>query len=375
MAEVVVIRRKVIEVYNISKKFRKSPKLEPSVILGRGHWIVALINAIKEKNYEYVTVLNKVSLTAHENEILGIVGPNGAGKTTLFKILSGMLFPDEGYGNILGLDLVKDFQEIKRVVNIIGTCEWLTFYEDLSVKENLEFIQKIYTFSGIKPIRDVDSVLEILNLKERISEKVRKLSSGMRQKLALAKCLIIYTPVILLDEPFRGLDILSVKELKEIIKNTLSKEDNETILISSHKLSYIEDLCERILIMNKGRIISSISVEKIKEFSKKFMVVELEVYGIYSEILNKLKKIFGQSIVYVFSFKYPYTRIVFRVLLARKEYSISELLDKLSKYNIRYLYIEVEDPVLEDYFTYLIKTGIGEEEYEDYRESFSLSEN
>lgn len=370
-----MIRRKVIEVYNISKKFRKSPRLEPSVILGRGHWIVALMNAIREKNYEYVTVLNKVSLTAYENEILGIVGPNGAGKTTLFKILSGILFPDEGYGNILGLDLVKDFQEIKRVVNIIGTCEWLTFYEDLSVKENLEFIQKIYTFSGIKPVRDIDSVLEILNLRERINEKVRKLSSGMRQKLALAKCLIVYTPIVLLDEPFRGLDILSVKELKEIIKNTLSRENRETILISSHRLSYIEDLCERILIMNKGRIISSINIEKIKEFSKKFMVVKLEVYGIYSEILNKLKKIFGQSIVYAFSFKYPYTRIVFRVILARKEYSISELLDKLSKYNIRYLYIEVEDPVLEDYFTYLIKTGIGEEEYEDYRESFSLSEN
>ena len=87
------------------------------------------------------------------------------------------------------------------------------------------------------------------------------------------------------------------------------------------------------------------------------MCIRDRVYGIYSEILNKLKKIFGHSIVYAFSFKHPYTRIVFRVILARREYSISDLLDKLSKYNIRYLYIEVKDPILEDYFTYLIKNG------------------
>lgn len=194
-------------------------------------------------------ILKDISLEVKEGEIFGFVGPNGAGKTTLIKTMLGLYAQDSGTIKIGGYDIKKDFE--KAMENIGAIIENPEMYDYLSGKDNLS----LYSMIGKSADDEYQKkIVKTVKLEERIKNKVKTYSLGMRQRLGVAQALIGRPKLLVLDEPTNGLDPLGIKELRELLK-TISKENNIAVFVSSHILSEIELMCDRIAIIDNGEII------------------------------------------------------------------------------------------------------------------------
>ena len=210
-------------------------------------------------------IIDDLSLEVKEGEIFGFVGPNGAGKTTLIKTMLGLYKPNSGDIKIAGYDIKKDFES---AMNSIGAIiENPEMYGYLSGKDNLKLYARME-----ENIEDevIDSLTKLVKLDSRIDNKVRTYSLGMRQRLGVAQALLSCPKLLILDEPTNGLDPIGIKELREMLK-TISREKNMAVFISSHILSEIELMCDRIAIIDNGKII------EVKELHQKDNNKQLDV--------------------------------------------------------------------------------------------------
>ena len=245
---------KAVEVYNISKSYGKKVALQ----------------AIKDISFE-----------VNQGELFGIIGPDGAGKTTLFRILTTLLLADEGKAKVAGLDVVKDYKEIRNRIGYMSGR--FSLYPDLTVEENLEFFATIFNTTieeNYSLIRDI--YIQIEPFKKR---RAGKLSGGMKQKLALSCALIHHPAVLFLDEPTTGVDAVSRKEFWEMLRHL--KEKGITIIVST---PYMDEaiLCDRIALMQNGEILSINTPESIiNDFKKPLYAVK---NGNMLQLLNALKQ-------------------------------------------------------------------------------------
>jgi ABC-2 type transport system ATP-binding protein len=208
------------------------------------------------KNIGTRKILNNISLEVKEGEIYGFVGPNGAGKTTLIKVMLGLYKSKTGTIKIDGYDIKKDFEKAMEAVGAI--IENPEMYNYMSGKDNLKLMIRM---SKNPPKEYQDEIIKSVKLENRINNKVRTYSLGMRQRLGIAQALISKPKILILDEPTNGLDPLGIKELRELLKK-ISKEQNIAVFISSHILSEIELICDKIAIIDNGSIIE---VKELKE--------------------------------------------------------------------------------------------------------------
>ncbi|MGM9646473.1 MAG: ABC transporter ATP-binding protein [Eubacteriales bacterium] len=197
---------------------------------------IAQLHSVK-KSFGRTLVLNDINLSIGKGEIVGLLGPNGSGKTTVMKLLSKMLFPDEG--NILYADRFHALIEEPR------------FYSSLSGYNNLLY----FAYLSGKGKKEVQTVAEGLRLQKYIHKRVKKYSLGMKQKLGIATALLAESDLLILDEPMNGLDPYAVVEVRALLKK-LAKESGTAILLSSHILSEMQKVCDRVLILKEGRILS-----------------------------------------------------------------------------------------------------------------------
>lgn len=216
----------------------------------------------------FVTALQGISFEVEKGELFGIIGPDGAGKTSLFRILTTLLLADEGAATVDGLDVVKDYKEIRNRVGYMPGK--FSLYQDLTVQENLDFFATIFNTSieeNYDLVKDIYSQIEPFK-----NRKAGKLSGGMKQKLALS-CALIHRPsVLFLDEPTTGVDAVSRKEFWEMLKKL--REQGITILVST---PYMDEasLCDRVALMQNGKILSvNTPKEVIKAFGKKLLAVK-----------------------------------------------------------------------------------------------------
>ncbi|MCT8138516.1 ABC transporter ATP-binding protein [Anaerobacillus sp. CMMVII] len=227
---------------------------------------------VKRKTKETITAVNDVSFHVHRGEVLGLLGPNGAGKTSTIKMICGLLQPDAGSITINGLDIQK--KRLKALRHISAVLEGnRNLYWRLTVRENLEYFAGNRGCSRKEISFQVEKLLEQFHLKEKEHELVNGLSRGMQQKLAIAVSLLANTEVILLDEPTLGLDVEISYELREILK-MIVKEEQRTIIISSHDMPVVQELCDRTVIINKGAVVID---EKVDNLLKLF---ETRAYSI-----------------------------------------------------------------------------------------------
>lgn len=202
-------------------------------------------------------ILHDISFEVYAGEVFGFLGPNGAGKTTTIKIAVGLLSLDEGSIMINGIDVKKNFE--KAMANVGGIVENPEMYKYLTGMENLKQYARMR--KGVTQER-INEVVELVKLSNRINDKVSKYSLGMRQRLGVAQALLHRPKVLILDEPTNGLDPAGIKELRDILKETAHKE-NISVIVSSHLMSEMELMCDRVGIIANGKMIGAHSLEEM----------------------------------------------------------------------------------------------------------------
>lgn len=217
----------------------------------------------KRKADSVVKAVDDVSFQVHKGEILGLLGPNGAGKTTTIKMICGLLKMDEGKILVNGLD--NDKHRLKALNHISAVLEGnRNLYWRLTVRENLEYFAGNRGKSKKEVQVQIKHLLQLFHLEDKENELVNRLSRGMQQKLAIAVTMLADTEIILLDEPTLGLDVETSYEVRDILKQIVEKE-NRTIIISSHDMGVIQAVCERVIIINHGKVVTDNRVEELME--------------------------------------------------------------------------------------------------------------
>lgn len=222
-----------------------------------------VMNKSKREKQEFYAD-KQISFQANDGEIIGILGPNGAGKTTLLRIIAGILEPTEGTVEFDGLNYQNNEIEIKR--NIAYLSGNTKLYDTLSTYELLKMCSDIYKISEEKAEIRIKELAKILNLESFLYQKIAKLSTGQTQRVNIARCLVHDPKYYILDEATTGLDIISSQVILDFIKE--EKEKGKTILYSTHYMEEAQNICDRVIMINKGRIIKSGTPEQIKNETK-----------------------------------------------------------------------------------------------------------
>ncbi len=203
------------------------------------------------KNYGHIHALRSVTLNIKPGEIVGVLGHNGAGKSTFLKIIGTQLTPSRGTAHILGKDVEKERIEVRRRVGFLGHLSFM--YDELTVEENLQFYGQMFQISQDDLKKKIDEVIDLVNLYRYRAVEVKKLSHGLRKRSDLARIFLHSPKVLILDEPFSGLDEAAVKLLINALK---SQGEETTILLSSHEFDLVKGTCSRTLVFSDGRIAS-----------------------------------------------------------------------------------------------------------------------
>jgi ABC-2 type transport system ATP-binding protein len=200
------------------------------------------------KQFGTVRALDDLSFSIKQGEIYGLIGPNGAGKTTTLRVVSTLILPTSGTANVFGLDAVKQAGEVRKIIAYLP--EEAGAYPNLSGWEYLEFMAKFTQGDSKKAVAEA---AEISGLGERLKDRAKTYSKGMKRRLLVARALMSKPKLAVLDEPASGLDVLHAYYVRQIIKRYV-KEQGVTVLLSSHNMLEVEYLCDRVALVNKGRI-------------------------------------------------------------------------------------------------------------------------
>lgn len=248
---------------------------------------------VRKKNFygkivEKTQALKDINFSIKKGEIFGILGPNGAGKSTLIKIMATLLKEDSGSIKILGLDVDKNEKVIRQKINLITGSE-RGLYWRLTARENLEYFAELYGISKKNKKNLIDKLVKLVGLFGREDEKVEKYSKGMKQRLQIARGLINDPQIIFLDEPTLGLDVLSAVNLRKLIKE-LSRE-GKTIIYTTHYMKEAEEICDRVLFINKGKVLDIGNIDDLKRKNLKNKKMIIYWKNIESQINVEIKNI------------------------------------------------------------------------------------
>jgi ABC-2 type transport system ATP-binding protein len=210
-----------------------------------------------EKYFGDFKVLDKVSFEVKEGEIVGFLGPNGAGKTTTMRIITGFMEQTYGKVEVFGYDNIENQMEIKKIIGYLP--EQPPLYPELSVREYLNFVGLIKGVSPEKINNRVDEIIDLVGLKDKSDFLIGHLSKGYKQRVGIAQSIIHNPNLLILDEPTVGLDPIQIIEVREVIKQ-LAKTEKRTIILSTHILQEVNAICERALIINKGKIVNEVTL-------------------------------------------------------------------------------------------------------------------
>ncbi|AFK23344.1 daunorubicin resistance protein DrrA family ABC transporter ATP-binding protein [Pyrococcus sp. ST04] len=295
------------------------------------------------RKVEWFEALKGISFEVKRGELFGLLGPNGAGKTTTIKILTTLLEPTSGEAKVLGFDVVKEAREVRRRINLVAEGE-RTLYWRLTAYENLRYFASIYYVPRSEAEKRIRELLKMVGLWDRRNDLVMNYSRGMKQRLAIAKALINDPEVLFLDEPTLGLDVQSAVFVRDLVKR-LVKEEGKTVLLTTHYMHEAEQLCDRIAIIDQGKIIALDTPEGLKKLVKKDTIVEV-----------KVKNYTGNNPFGLVKVEENNGTIVLRGSLGEEE--IPRLVEFLVRNNAKVLSVEVKEPTLEDVFIKLTGRGL-----------------
>ena len=256
---------RAIEVKNLSKNFKVKQKEKG---------FKGSLKAIIKPNYKIIKAVRDISFEVEEGEMIAFIGPNGAGKSTTIKILTGILYPDEGSINVLGIDPTKNRKKLAyEIGTVFGQKEQLWMH--LTPYDNFKFFAAIYDIPEKRAELKIEELKELFELDSFIDTPVRNLSLGQRIRCEIVASLIHEPKILFLDEPTIGLDPVVKESIRKLIKK-MNKEYNTTVFLTSHDISDIEKLCKRVVIINNGKIVLDDSMTNLKYHYLNRKIVEVK---------------------------------------------------------------------------------------------------
>jgi ABC-2 type transport system ATP-binding protein len=298
------------------------------------------------KYYDGLLAVDHISMNVEEGEIFGFLGPNGAGKTTTIRMLVGLTTPSEGTATIKGHELLKEAVNVKRCVGVVP--ETSNLYDELTVYENLQFMAGMYHVPRSERDERIKDLLKTFNLTDRIRAKFGGLSKGLKRRATIAAALVHRPEILFLDEPTSGLDVTSARSLRQFLKDL--RETGVTIFLTTHYIEEADQLCDRIAIIVKGRIIALDTPENLKVGVQGTSVIEVSFKSpVQPEHMEELK-VYGRVEV-------KDNTLLIQVI------DVSKLLKALTSFadehGLEVVYINTIKPSLEEAFVKL--TGVESE--------------
>ena len=303
-----------------------------------------------------VNALAGVDVEVKRGELFGLLGPNGAGKTTLIKILTTLLAPSSGRAWVQDLDVVRDYGRIRPLINMVAGGE-STGYGLLTVRENLWMFAQFYGLDSKTTRRRTDDLLTLLNLADQANTRVSNLSTGMQQKMNFARGFITDPQIVFLDEPTLGLDVGAARDVRRYVKEWTART-GKTTLLTTHYMAEADELCNRIAIIDKGRVLACDTPAALKHQLQSESVFELRVTGTqpsdYSTRISQLPGV--QKIATA-----PYDGYTAVSLILSQESVIGPVVSTLSGAGASILNLSKRELTLEDVFVTLVGRGLAED--------------
>ena len=297
------------------------------------------------KRYEDLVAVDHINFTVNQKEIFGFLGPNGAGKTTTIRMLTGISIPTEGTAKIMGYDIQRQTIEAKEQMGIVPDIS--NVYNELSAWDNLIFTGKLYDMP--KDFRDkhAEELLKMFGLYERRNEKVQCFSRGMKRRICIAMALMNKANIIFLDEPTSGLDVQSVLIIRDLIRKL--NQDGQTIFITTHNIEEASQMCDRVAIINHGKIATIDTPEKLKRTVENLQSVEIAFEAMAPDALKKLGELPEVSEAVKEGDK-------FKLFTSNPSSVLASVWNYTQSNNLKLITINTVGPSLEDVFVKL--TGI-----------------
>jgi ABC-2 type transport system ATP-binding protein len=307
----------------------------------------------KKKEGGSVRALDSVDLRIEQGELFGILGPNGAGKTTLLKILSTLLLPTSGKAFVAGFDVENQFNEVRQKINMVSGGE-ISGYGLLTVKENLWMFSQFYGIKSKVALQRIDDLLKEFGLADKKDAKVRTLSTGQRQKMNVIRGFITDPEIIFLDEPTLGLDVNASRVIRNFILDWLKDHPSKTVVLTTHYMVEADELCDRIAIIDNGRILACDTPERLKRRVQMNTTLSMDVTRL------KDMTVFGtfpgvESFTCTEDGEKGLTKLRF---VMRDESGVSDIISAVLGQGSRIESLQKTEPTLEDVFIKMVGKGL-----------------
>ncbi len=297
-----------------------------------------------------------VNLEVPRGEFFGLLGPNGAGKTSLIKILVTLLAPTTGRARVAGFDVVENPHQVRPRINMVSGGE-SSGYGLLTVRENLWMFSQFYGIDNKTARGRIDELLEIVHLKDRANTKSSDLSTGLRQKMNIVRGFLTDPEVIFLDEPTLGLDVGAARDVRNFIRNWMLAQSGRTTLLTTHYMAEADDLCDRVAIINEGRVLACDSPSNLKRRLRQEAIFHMEVSAL-NGTLDAFQKLPGVRKV-VHTALDDKSQLEF---ILDADDAISGVISALTAHRAQILNLQKREPTLEDVFVDLVGMSLAEAE-------------
>jgi ABC-2 type transport system ATP-binding protein len=304
------------------------------------------VGVVRRRAKEILAV-DDLSFDVAAGELFGVLGPNGAGKTTTVKMLTTLLIPTAGTARVMGLDVVREAEALRgRIGYIFGGERGL--YWRLSGHDNLRYFASLYHVDPAVSKKRIPYLLDLVGLADRGQEKVEGYSRGMKQRLHIARTLLHDPPLLFLDEPTIGLDPVGAREIRQVVRDLQAAE--KTILLTTHYMFEADALCQRVAVVNHGRLVALDTPQALKALVSDQSVIEVELFGVPPDVIERIRR---QPYVDAVSVEDQEQRQLLLVQSGRGAEAVPDLLGQLS--GLRVGKVTVREPTLEDAYVRLVE--------------------
>ena len=322
------------------------------------------IRGAKKKETRELVALSHVNLSVERGELFGLLGPNGAGKTTLIKILTTLLAPSTGKASVAGFDVKDQPEDVRNRINMVSGGE-TSGYGLLTVRENLWMFAQFYGISSMVANDRIKRLLEIVGMSDRINTKSADLSTGLRQKMNIARGFLTDPEILFLDEPTLGLDVGASRDVRHFIRKWVDEDPSRTILLTTHYTVEADELCNRVAIINKGKVLACDSPSNLKRTLRKEPIFNIQVETPDGYSFNGLAEIPGVKRVEATP-QDGYTQLD---LVMQEESVLSSVIQEFNTHKLHLRSLEKREPTLEDVFVELVGARMEEVEHAEPAES------